>query len=69
MNETIKKDHFPLLFIDQMLEILVVWKFYYFLDGYSSYNQIVITLENQEKTCFTCPYGTFVNRKMPFGFM
>ena len=38
-----------------------------FLDGYSSYNQIAIVLEDQEKTTFTCPYGTFAFRRMSFG--
>ena len=37
-----------------------------FLDGYSSYNQIVIAPEDQEKTTFTCPYGTYAFRRMPF---
>jgi len=37
------------------------------LDGYSRYNQISIALEDQEKTTFTCPFGTFANRQMPFG--
>ena len=36
-------------------------------DGYSSYNQILVAPENQEKTIFTCPYGTFAYGKMPFG--
>ena len=38
-----------------------------FLDGYSVYNQIAIALEDQEKTPFTSPYGTFAFRRMPFG--
>ena len=33
----------------------------------SGYNQIAIALEDQEKTTFTCPYGTFAFRRMPFG--
>jgi len=41
--------------------------YYCFLDGFSGYNQIVIAPEHQEKTTFTCPYGTFAYRKMPFG--
>jgi len=41
--------------------------FYCFLDGYSGYNQIVINLEDQEKTTFTCPFGTYAYRRMPFG--
>ncbi|KAI3462495.1 hypothetical protein Pfo_019158 [Paulownia fortunei] len=62
-----RKDHFPLAFIDQMLNRLAGYQYYYFLDGYSGYNQIVIALEDQEKTTFTCPYGTFAFRRMPFG--
>ena len=37
------------------------------MDGYSGYNQIAIALEDQEKTTFTCPYGTFSFRRMSFG--
>ena len=50
-----------------MLDRLVGHSHYCFLDGYSGYNQIAKTLEHQEKTTFTCPYGTFAFRKMPFG--
>ncbi|KAM1620715.1 hypothetical protein ACFXTN_017669 [Malus domestica] len=67
LNNTIRKDHFPLPFIDQMLERLAGHSFYCFLDGYSGYNQIVIAPEDQEKTTFTCPFGTFAYRRMPFG--
>ncbi|CAN6586190.1 unnamed protein product [Malus baccata var. baccata] len=67
LNTTTRKDHFPLPFIDQMLERLAGYTFYCFLDGYSGYNQIVIAPEDQEKTTFTCPFGTFAYRHMPFG--
>ncbi|XP_050238371.1 uncharacterized protein LOC126687861 [Mercurialis annua] len=67
LNEVTRKDHFPLPFIDQMLERVAGHKFYCFLDGYSGYNQILILPEDQEKTTFTCPYGTFAYRRMPFG--
>ena len=50
-----------------MLDRLVGHSHYCFLNGYSGYNQIVIALEDQEKTTFTCPYGTFAFRRMPFG--
>ena len=50
-----------------MLDRVTGHKFYYFLDGYSEYNQIEITLEDQEKTTFTCHFGAFAFRKMPFG--
>ena len=67
LNDATRKDHYPLPFIDQMLERLAGHDFYYFLDGYSGYNQIAIAPEDQEKTTFTCPYGTFAFRRMPFG--
>ena len=67
LNSATRKDHFPLPFIDQMLERIAGHVFYCFLDGYSGYNQIAIAPEDQEKTTFTCPYGTFAYRRMPFG--
>ena len=67
LNKATRKDHFPLLFIDQMLDRLVGDEFYCFLDGYPDYNQISIAPEDQEKRTFTCPYGTFAFRSMPFG--
>ncbi|KAM6567243.1 hypothetical protein CsatA_026371 [Cannabis sativa] len=67
LNSVTRKDHFPLPFIDQMLERLAGHAYYCFLDGYSGYNQIPIAPEDQEKTTFTCPFGTFAYRRMPFG--
>ncbi|GKB54647.1 reverse transcriptase domain-containing protein, partial [Tanacetum coccineum] len=67
LNDATRKDHFPLPFIDQMLERLRGNEYYCFLDGFLGFFQIPIALENQEKTTFTCPYGTFTYRRMPFG--
>jgi len=67
LNQETRKDHFPLPFIDQMLERLAGKSHYCFLDGFSGYFQIHIALEDQEKTTFTCPFGTFAYRSMPFG--
>nr|GEW05969.1 hypothetical protein [Tanacetum cinerariifolium] len=67
LNEATRKDHFPLPFMDQMLERLAGNEFYCFLDGFFGYFQIPIDPCDQEKTTFTCPYGTFVYRRMPFG--
>ncbi|GKC81701.1 reverse transcriptase domain-containing protein [Tanacetum coccineum] len=68
LNEATRKDHFPLPFIDQMLERLAGENEYYcFLDGFSGYFQIPIDPHDQEKTTFTYPYGTFAYRRMPFG--
>ena len=43
LNNSTRKDHFPLPFLDQMLERLAGYQYYYFLDGYSGYNQIHIS--------------------------
>ncbi|GJT65955.1 reverse transcriptase domain-containing protein [Tanacetum coccineum] len=67
LNDATRKDHFPLPFIDQMLERLARNEYYYFLDGFSGYFQIPIDPLDQENTTFTCPYGTFAYRHMPFG--
>ncbi|GJT48884.1 reverse transcriptase domain-containing protein [Tanacetum coccineum] len=67
LNEATRKDHFPLPFMDQMLKRLAGNQFYCFLDGFSGYFQIPIDPKDQEKTTFTCPYGTFAYRRMPFG--
>ncbi len=67
LNSLIIKDHFPLSFMDQMLERIAGCSHYCFLNGYSGYNQIVIASEGQEKTIFTFPFSTFANQHMPFG--
>ncbi|GJZ32018.1 reverse transcriptase domain-containing protein [Tanacetum coccineum] len=67
LNDATRKDHFPLPFMDQMLERLAENEYYCFLDGFSGYFQIPIDPLDQEKTTFTCPYGTFAYRRMPFG--
>ncbi|GJR97334.1 reverse transcriptase domain-containing protein [Tanacetum coccineum] len=53
--------------MDQMLERLAGNEYYCFLDSFSGYFQIPIHPHDQEKTTFTCPYGTFAYRCMPFG--
>nr|GEZ56731.1 reverse transcriptase domain-containing protein [Tanacetum cinerariifolium] len=67
LNEATRKEHFPLPFTDQMLEKLAGNQYYCFLDGFSGYFKIPIDLKDQDKTKFTCPYGTFAYHRMPFG--
>ncbi|RDY08510.1 Retrovirus-related Pol polyprotein, partial [Mucuna pruriens] len=67
LNQATRKDHFPLPFIDQMLEKIAGKSHYCFLDGFSGYMQIHIAPEDQHKTTFTCPFGTFAYTRMPFG--
>ncbi|XP_070045206.1 uncharacterized protein [Nicotiana tomentosiformis] len=58
MQEVVKKE---------IIKWLAGRAFYYFLDGYSGYNQILIAPDDQENTTFTCPYSTFAFSRMPFG--
>ncbi|GJS22805.1 reverse transcriptase domain-containing protein [Tanacetum coccineum] len=67
LNEATRKDHFPFPFLDQMFEKFAGNQYYCFLDDFSGYFQIPINLKDQEKTTFTCPYGTFTYLRMPFG--
>jgi hypothetical protein len=67
LNAATRKDHFPLSFIDQMVERLAGHEYYCFLDDYSRYNQVPMDLKDQEKTTFTYPFGTSAYRRMPFG--
>ncbi|XP_015166191.1 uncharacterized protein [Solanum tuberosum] len=66
LNSWTEKDHFPMPFMDQMLDRLSEREWYCFLDGSSGYNQISIAMEEQDKTTFTCPYGNFSFKRMPF---
>ena len=56
-NKATTKDHYPLPFIDQMLERLCKHTHFCFLDGYSGFSQIPVSKDGPEKTIFTCPYG------------
>ena len=67
LDDATQKDHYPLPFMDQMLERLARLSYYYFLDGYSGYNQIAVDPKDQEKAAFTCPFGVFAYQCMPFG--
>ncbi|GJW62855.1 reverse transcriptase domain-containing protein [Tanacetum coccineum] len=67
LNDLTHKDHFLLPFMDQMLERLAGNEYYCFLDGFSRYFQIPIDPKDQDKTTFTCIYGMFAYRRMPFG--
>jgi hypothetical protein len=39
------------------------------IDGFSGYNQIVVSEHDKEKTTFTTPWGTFMYDNMPFGLI
>jgi hypothetical protein len=67
LNKACPKDNFPTPFIDQIIHECAGCEAFSFMDGFSRYNQIQIKLEDQHKTTFICPWGTFTYRKMSFG--
>src|SRR3954469_21028405 len=67
LNKATRKNHYPLPFIVQMLERLSKNTHFCYLEGYSGFSQIHVNTVDQEKTTFTCPYGTYAYRHMHFG--
>ena len=56
LNDATRKDHFHLPFMDQMLKRLTGQSFYFFLDGYSGYNQIVVDPNDQSEDNIHFPF-------------
>jgi hypothetical protein len=67
LNKATLKDYFPLPFIDQVLDTLSRKKYFSFLYGYNEYNQILIAPKDHDMTTFTCPWGMYAYRVLPFG--
>lgn len=63
------KDNYPLPKIDHILQKVVGSTGISLLDGFSGYNKILVHPDDQAKTNFTTPWGTFMYVKMPFGLM
>lgn len=67
LSKAALRDNFLLPFIDQVLDTLVGKKYFSLLDGFTRYNQIQLAPEGQYKTKFTCPWGIYAYRVLPFG--
>jgi hypothetical protein len=67
VNKACPKDNYPTPFIDQIIDECAGCEIFSFMDGFSGYNQINIRPQDQSKTAFICPWGTFAYRKLPFG--
>lgn len=64
LNNATRKDHFSLPFISAILDKLARHSLFFFLDGVYPNSHF---LRDQEKTTFTCPFGTYAYKLMPFG--
>ena len=67
LNKVSLKDNYPLPKMDHILQRVVGTSRMSLLDGYSSYNQILVHEDDMDKIAFTTPWGTFHYAKMPFG--
>ena len=69
LNKLSLKDNYPIPKMDHILQRVVGSSIISLLDGFSGYNQILVQPEDQPKTAFTTPWGTFMYLKIPFGLM
>ena len=69
LNQVSLKQNYPLSKMDHILQRVVGSQRMSMLDGFLGYNQVVVHLDDQEKTTFTTPWGTFMYAKMPFDLM
>ncbi|KAH9306737.1 hypothetical protein KI387_011141, partial [Taxus chinensis] len=67
INKSFPKEDFPLPNIDMIFDSMAGYEMISLMDGFSGYNHIKITEEDQDKTAFTTPWGTFCYQVMPFG--
>jgi hypothetical protein len=67
LNKHCPKDPFGLPWIDQVIDSTAGCDLLCFLDCYSGYHQIAIKEEDQEKTAFITPFGTYCYTTMSFG--
>ena len=67
LNKVSPKDDFPLPHIDMLVDNTTGHSMLSFMDGFSRYNQILMALEDMEKTSFITEWGTYYYRVMTFG--
>jgi hypothetical protein len=69
LNLACIKDNYPLPNMETLLQRVTGSKIMSMLDGFSEYNQVLVRKEDQNKTTFTTPWGTFEYLRMPFGLL
>ena len=67
LNESVRRENFPLPTTDQLLPHLAGATVYTKLDCNRGFHQIPLSKESQELTTFITPFGRFAYRRMPFG--
>ena len=67
LNKACPKDDFPLPHIDVIVDSAASSAMYSFMDEFSRYNQIMMTVMDKIKTAFIIEWGTYCYKVMPFG--
>ena len=67
LNQASPKNNFPLPHIDTLVDNTATNRFFSFMNGFSSYNQIKMVKEDKAKIAFTIHWGTYAYDVMPFG--
>jgi hypothetical protein len=67
LNRSSEKDNYPVPPMEQLLQKVSSSKIFSLLDGFSSYNQVLVLEEDHLKTTFRTKWGTFAYKRMPFG--
>jgi hypothetical protein len=66
LNKACSKDEYPLPHICQIVDSTASCELLSFLDAYSSYHQISLVINDEEKTTFITPFGIFCYTKLVF---
>jgi hypothetical protein len=69
LNRASDKDNYPVPPMEQILQQVSGSERLSLLDGFSGYNQVLMSPSDQLKTTFRTPWGTYAYRKMPFGLI
>ena len=67
LNKACPKDDFSLPYIDVIIDSAASSAMYFFMDGFSGYNQIMMAVMDKIKTIFIIEWGTYCYKVMPFG--
>jgi hypothetical protein len=67
LNKCCPKDDFPLIIIDKIVDSAAGCEIMGLLDCFSGYHQIWLRKEDEEKTSFITPFGTYCYLRMPEG--
>jgi hypothetical protein len=66
LNKACLKDEYLLPHIFQIVDSIASCELLLFLDAYSSYHQINLAIDNEQKIMFITPFGIYCYTKMAF---